>query len=347
MLIRLIPFTEIDIPNLIRWVDAPGSSDLWASRTYRYPLSAETVANHIKKADRSPKELSVFKIVSDGHLEPLGHVELDKFDHHSQSVRITRLFIDPKFRGRGAARRATELLLQHCFEDLSLNRVEILAVETNLSALKLYKKMGFREEGFLRENMILSGKRLGSHFLSMLRTEYSGFDRQPILKGALVKIRPLLASDFDALYLVAADPLLWEQHPQKDRYKRETFEKFFADAIASRGALLVCDNKNETVIGTSRFYEYSPTQREVIIGYTFLARSNWGGAYNSELKKLMLDHAFRFVDTVLFHIGEQNLRSRRAVEKIGAGLRQKFEKQLPNSIAVTCEYTVSPHSRLV
>lgn len=347
MFIRLLPFTESDIPNLVRWVDAPGASDLWASRTYQYPLSNEKVANHLKKTDLHPKELSIFKIVVDGQTEPLGHVELDKFDHHSKSVRITRLFIDPKFRGRGIACRATELLLQHCFEDLNLSRIEILAVETNLSALRLYKKMGFKEEGFLRENMVLSGDRLGSHLLSMLRSEYHSFDRQPFLNGELVKAKPLSQSDFEDLYVVAADPLIWEQHPQKDRYKKAVFENFFAEAMSSGSALLICDSKSKTVIGTSRFYEYRPTKREVFIGYTFLARSHWGGACNSELKKLMLDHAFRYVDTVLFHIGEQNVRSKKAIEKIGAKLTQKFEKQLADTTAITCEYSVSPSTRLV
>ncbi len=113
----------------------------------------------------------MFKILAADNLV-VGHVELDKFDHHSQSVRITRLFIDPKFRNQGIACKATELLLKHFFEDLELNRVEIFAIESNPVALHLYEKIGFKCEGFLRENMVLSGESFGSHLLSMLKTEF-------------------------------------------------------------------------------------------------------------------------------------------------------------------------------
>ena len=53
-------------------------------------------------------------------------------------------------------------------------------------------------------------------------------------------------------------------------------------------------------------------------GWTFLARSHWGGEYNREMKRLMLDHAFRFVGRVVFLIDSANHRSQRATEKIGA-----------------------------
>lgn len=172
MKIILEPFVENDISKLITWIDKPGASDLWASRTYPYPVTHKKVEEHLKKTQLFPTELSVFKIVSVEKNLTVGHVELDKFDHHSRSVRITRLFIDPKYRKLGLARQATELLIKHCFENLELNRVEIFAIETNHVALQLYEKIGFKREGFLRENMYLSGEKFGSHVLSMLRGEF-------------------------------------------------------------------------------------------------------------------------------------------------------------------------------
>ena len=143
-------------------------------------------------------------------------------------------------------------------------------------------------------------------------------DLQPTLEGSLVRLRPLRAEDFDALFAVASDPLIWEQHPQRERYQEETFRAFFRDAMDSKGALLALDAKTGDVIGSSRFHGYDAAKREVEIGWTFLARSHWGGACNGEMKQLMLRHAFRFVDRVVFLIGPQNFRSQRAVEKIGA-----------------------------
>jgi RimJ/RimL family protein N-acetyltransferase len=143
------------------------------------------------------------------------------------------------------------------------------------------------------------------------------FNLQPTLKGDLLELRPLRDDDFDALFAVASDPLIWEQHPARDRYKEEVFRKFFRDALQSGGALVAIDTKDGRIIGSSRYHGYNADKREVEIGWTFLARSHWGGRYNGEMKRLMLQHAFQFVNSVVFLIGPNNLRSRRAVEKIG------------------------------
>ena len=143
------------------------------------------------------------------------------------------------------------------------------------------------------------------------------FDLQPTLHGELLKLRPLRPEDFSDLYAVASDPLIWEQHPAKDRCQEEVFKAFFREALESGGALIALDCKNDRVIGSSRFHGYNPGKREIEIGWTFLARSYWGGAYNGEMKQLMLKHAFQFVNRVLFFVGTQNFRSQKAVEKIG------------------------------
>jgi RimJ/RimL family protein N-acetyltransferase len=151
----------------------------------------------------------------------------------------------------------------------------------------------------------------------MSSPEPASFDGQPVLRGDLVHLRPLRADDFDALYAVARDPLIWEQHPANDRHEEPVFRQFVREALASGGALLAIDAATGTVIGSSRFHGYDPVHREVEIGWTFLARSHWGGRYNGEMKRLMLRHAFRFVDRVIFLVGPRNVRSQRAVERIG------------------------------
>ena len=128
------------------------------------------------------------------------------------------------------------------------------------------------------------------------------------------------AGDFEALFRVAADPLIWELHPEPNRYQEATFRAFFEDALASSGALVALDRAIGQIIGSSRYHGYDAEKSEIEIGWTFLARSHWGGVYNGEMKRLMLDHAFRWVERVVFVIGTQNFRSQRAVEKIG-GIR--------------------------
>jgi RimJ/RimL family protein N-acetyltransferase len=144
-------------------------------------------------------------------------------------------------------------------------------------------------------------------------------DLQPTLAGPHITLRPLAARDFDELLAAASDPLVWAQHPDPGRGTREGFPPFFDDALKSKGCLVAIDAARRSVIGWSRYSNYAPGEK-VTIGYTFLARSHWGGHANAEMKRLMLGHAFTDVPQVLFTIAERNLRSRRAVEKLGARL---------------------------
>lgn len=143
------------------------------------------------------------------------------------------------------------------------------------------------------------------------------FELQPILKSEILEVRPLRADDWEELYAVASDPLIWEQHPNSDRYKPDVFRKFFDEALESGGAFVVIDRKTGRVIGSSRFNCHDLVRSEIEIGWTFIARSHWGGVYNGELKRLMMAHAFKFVENVIFFIGSTNVRSQRALEKIG------------------------------
>jgi RimJ/RimL family protein N-acetyltransferase len=152
------------------------------------------------------------------------------------------------------------------------------------------------------------------------------FELQPTLTGPRLELRPLRPEDFEALYAAAGDPLIWAVHPEPDRHKRDVFEGFFAAALKSKGALAVYDRSTGRMIGSSRYYDLDAEKSEIVIGYTFLTREYWGGSFNREMKTLMLDHAFRFVNAVVFHVGEHNVRSRRAMEKIGGVLSGVFEK---------------------
>lgn len=151
------------------------------------------------------------------------------------------------------------------------------------------------------------------------------FDLQPVLKGHLLELRPLRPQDFDALFSAASDPLIWEQHPESDRYQPDIFQKFFDGALESKGAFAIIECKSGRIIGSSRYCNLDSANGEVEIGWTFLERKFWGGTYNRELKQLMLGHAFRFVDRVLFVVGEKNLRSQKALEKIGAIFLKKSD----------------------
>jgi N-acetyltransferase len=144
------------------------------------------------------------------------------------------------------------------------------------------------------------------------------FDLQPYLKGELIELRPLTPNDRDELFAVASDSLIWEQHPEPDRYREDVFRIFFRDAMESGGAFVIIDRNSQQIIGSTRFYGYDLEKSEIEIGWTFLARKYWGGRYNAEMKRLLLNHAFKFVESVVFFVGEDNVRSQKAMEKVGA-----------------------------
>jgi RimJ/RimL family protein N-acetyltransferase len=147
-------------------------------------------------------------------------------------------------------------------------------------------------------------------------------DLQPTLVGERVTIRPLRADDWDATFAAAADPKIWELHPIRDRYTEPLFRDFFDGALASKAAFAFIDRATGLIFGSSRYHGHDPRLGEIEIGWTFLDRAHWGGAFNGEVKWLMLRHAFGFVETAIFLVGEGNLRSRRAMEKIG-GVRRE------------------------
>jgi len=163
------------------------------------------------------------------------------------------------------------------------------------------------------------------------------FDLRPNLIGELIELRPLRPEDWNDLFAVASDPLIWEQHPESDRYKEEIFKVFFREALECRGAFVIVDTTSQQIIGSTRFYGYDPEKSEIEIGWTFLARKYWGGRYNRELKQLMLNHAFKFVESVVLLVGENNIRSQKATEKIGGirdGLVKKVNGNRPPSLSI-------------
>ncbi|MEP3049747.1 MAG: GNAT family N-acetyltransferase [Erythrobacter sp.] len=151
-------------------------------------------------------------------------------------------------------------------------------------------------------------------------------DRQPTLETERLLLRPLLQGDWDALFAVAGDPAVWEQHPMHDRWREDVFRTFFEDALEQGGALAIVDKAEDQIVGSSRFQEYDPKDSgSVEIGWTFLAPRYWGRGFNPEMKRAMLAHAFEAVARVDFRVGETNYRSRIALENIGAERTDRSE----------------------
>ncbi|NGM66897.1 GNAT family N-acetyltransferase [Sphingobacterium sp. SGR-19] len=150
------------------------------------------------------------------------------------------------------------------------------------------------------------------------------FDIQPTLENEKIVLYPLQEGDFEALYTTASDPKIWEQHPNKNRWRKDVFSMFFDGAIQSKGAFKIVDKATGNIIGSTRFYDYDKQQDSLFIGYTFYAIDYWGKGINQSVKTMMLDYIFQFVSKVKFYIGTENIRSQIAISRIGA---QKIAEQ--------------------
>jgi hypothetical protein len=160
------------------------------------------------------------------------------------------------------------------------------------------------------------------------------------LEDDLVKLLPLKRGDLEALYSVASDPLIWEQHPANDRHEFKVFRKFFDDAMNTGSAFSIIDSRTNAVIGSTRYYDYDTAGSSICIGYTFLARRYWGGEYNSSVKTLMIDYAFWHVDRIRFHIGAGNIRSQKATAKLGAVKTGEFTTLRNGKPQLNFEFTL-------
>jgi RimJ/RimL family protein N-acetyltransferase len=165
-------------------------------------------------------------------------------------------------------------------------------------------------------------------------------DLQPVLTGDLVLLRPIRADDWAEMYAAASDPLIWAGHPITDRWQEPLFRTFFDDAVASRAAFAIVERATGRIVGTSRYHGHDAQAGEIEIGWTFLTRDCWGRGHNEESKRLLLDHAFQYVDTVILVVGETNLRSRRAVEKIGGTVRARLERVFHGRIVQNVVYEI-------
>src|SRR5437773_4730072 len=233
---------------------------------------------------------------------------------------------DPLWRGKRWRRPEHDMAMVCASWRLETNLYDAVASTARRCRHGPFARIGPRDSLWRTKQRDADERHLGIHALAVAAhgvcqnesTNAVAFDLQPHLRGELIELRPLRPGDWDGLFAVASDSLIWKQHPESDRYKEDVFTVFFRDAMESGGAFVVIDPKTQQIIGSTRFYGYDPEKSEIEIGWTFLARKYWGGRYNRETKELLLAHAFKFVKNVVFFVGEHNFRSQHALEKIGA-----------------------------
>jgi N-acetyltransferase len=322
---RLRRFNKNDLVNLRRLESDPDVVKHTRIRTPRSEeQSKERLEEQISRQEPAPLGIWAAEKIDTGQF--VGWFMLIPKPHRSAELGY---MIVKEFWGQGIATEVGRCLVEAGFFCVSLESIQAFTDDTNPASDRVLEKIGFQ---FKYHNEVdrSRGFEFRNHFW------------QPHLKGKLIETEPLREKHFEELYKAASDPLIWEVHPNPLRYQRDVFRKFFDSGLSQRGALLLKRTRDQKVVGSSSFYEFSLFKREVVIGYTFLTRECWGGEYNKDLKKIMLEYAFQFVDTVFFDVGSKNLRSQKALMKIGAAKVGEFnEMDSAGRPVVTIRYQIT------
>lgn len=172
------------------------------------------------------------------------------------------------------------------------------------------------------------------------------------LRGNYVYLERLKAEDIPTLKELARDERIWEFTRtllMNDAYD-EQFEKYIAIALnpnpfLPQQSFVMRDAQTGAVMGMTRFYKVEPEHKRLNIGYTWYRPEYWGKAHNKECKLLLLQYAFETLGfrRVEFEVAHKNIRSQKAVEKIGGvkeGVLRKHSLQPDGDIRHTVVFSI-------
>lgn len=170
-MIQLRELTRTDVPIVNRWRQDRGLIDA-LSAPYRFIGSEVDAAWFDAYLNRRGVDVRC-AICRDNETQPLGIVSLTGIDPVHRNAEFHILIGDTSARGQGSGSEATAVMLRHAFHDLNLHRVYLFVLTTNLSAIRVYEKVGFRREGTLREAVFKNGSYQDLFLMGLLRSEWS------------------------------------------------------------------------------------------------------------------------------------------------------------------------------
>lgn len=294
------------------------------AETFTDNNSQESIARYLDESfatDKLTREISnedsQFYFALD-ESEVIGYLKLNTGNAQTEpedvsALEIERIYVLAAYHGKKVGQLLYNKAMQVA-DELKCSYVWLGVWEKNPRAIRFYEKNGFVP--FNKHIFRLGGEEQTD--IMMKKALEANINLQPRLENEQVTLYPLKQDDLGLLYNVAADPAIWAQHPNKDRWKEDVFRNFFEGALQSGGAFRVVDKATGDTIGSTRFYDFNGPEKNLFIGYTFYATKYWGTGINAQVKALMLDYAFQFAESVFFHIGAQNIRSQIAIGRLGA-----------------------------
>jgi RimJ/RimL family protein N-acetyltransferase len=166
--VRLAALSMDAASSMYRWVCDP---EVALNIGLRSSPSLEKTRDWIDNALRSDSGITALAILWDGR--HVGNVVLDKMDAFAQTARLSVYIGEPSARGAGVGLTAVFLALREAFGEKKLHKVWLTVHEENETAIRLYRRLGFKREGVLRDEFRLEERRLNVLYMGVLRDEFN------------------------------------------------------------------------------------------------------------------------------------------------------------------------------
>lgn len=162
---------EKDIPHKVRWVN---NSEFRHTLNFDYPLSEIGTRKWLHNVAGNPNRKD-FIVCDKENGEPIGYGGLINIDYKNSKAESYMGIGELAYQGKGLGTEIRLILLDYAFKELNLNKVYAHVWEENQAMLELNKKVGFKIDGLLREDVLSHGERRNRYIMSILKREYNDY----------------------------------------------------------------------------------------------------------------------------------------------------------------------------
>lgn len=170
-MIKLRALNRTDLEKTLSWHNSDEIRELYLG--HPFPINKEMEERWYEKVLTSNIPTTVFGIE---HIEDrtlIGISVLKNINLINSSAEFALYIGDGAYQGKGLAKLATVETLRFGFDQLNLNRIALNVLQNNEKAIGLYKKLGFMQEGELRESIFKNGKRQNEYIFALLKSEFN------------------------------------------------------------------------------------------------------------------------------------------------------------------------------
>ena len=169
-MIYLREITKSDLPIINKWRNDRNIVDMLGS-PFRF-INIETDENWFQEY-QNHRDRSIRLAICDIDTNSIiGVVYLTDIDWINRTARYNIMIGETAYQNKGVGKSATDLMLEHAFNDMNLHKLWLRVLENNLKAISLYEKCGFIKEGVNRQHIFKNGMYVNLIAMGILKEEW-------------------------------------------------------------------------------------------------------------------------------------------------------------------------------